>query len=442
MYPGYSPGDIEYGKASEDYGKYAVDAKKNGIDSKLSEEYGKYTVDAKKKGIDSKPSEQYGKYFADTKKKGVDSKPDIEYGKHTVDAKKKGIYTNPSEEYGDHAVDAMKKGIDTKPEGPEYKVGQSKSHSRLTLAQMQALKDFQDRPKSSPAKDTNGASSEAKKTGHKGKGQGSAKASSKDANPVFFTDTTPTPINLPSSSKKQKPTAEKKDGKKSKYTRTPEHPTPEPRRSGLFPPHPDGGHPFGPPPKGDPYLIPKQDDIEAELDRLGAIHRIKLRIREEEGAAEFKRCQNFKKRRHESDSSFESFLNPASNEQPKGKKVRIVADEGTEAGTGTPKKRAADEPAGEKKVKKAKDGKDGKEDGEEKPAKKRKEKDGESKKAKDGKEDGEGKPVKKRKGKDGEGKVVADSDAKDEKKRLVDTDIPDVAENKEEGKKKRRKVVA
>ncbi|KAL9585320.1 MAG: hypothetical protein Q9203_004304, partial [Teloschistes exilis] len=173
-----------------------------------------------------------------------------------------------------------------------------------------------------------------------------------------------------------------------------------------------------------------------------------LRIREEEGAAEFKRCQNLRKRRHESDTSFESFLNPASNEQPKGKKVRIVADEGTEAGTSAPKKRAADEPAGEKKVKKAKDGKDGKdekdgkEDGEGKPAKKRKEKDGESKKGKDRKEYGEGKPVKKRKGKDGEGKVVVDTEAKDEKKRLVDTDVPDVAENKEEGKKKRRKVVA
>ncbi|KAL8761693.1 MAG: hypothetical protein Q9203_007648, partial [Teloschistes exilis] len=213
MYPGYSPGDIEYGKASEEYGKYAVDAKMTGIDSKPSEEHGKYTADTKKNGVDTKPSEEYGKYTVDAKKKGIDSKPSEQYGKHSADTKKKGIDSKPDIEYGKHTVNAKKKGIDSKPEGSEYKVGQSKSHSQLTLARMQALKDFQDRPKSSPAKDTNGASSEAKKTGHKGKGQGSAKASSKDANPVFFTDTNPTPVNLPSSSKKQKPTAEKKDGK-------------------------------------------------------------------------------------------------------------------------------------------------------------------------------------------------------------------------------------
>ncbi|KAL8684778.1 MAG: hypothetical protein Q9218_008141 [Villophora microphyllina] len=32
MYPGYSPADIEYGKASEEYGNYAADAKKRGVD--------------------------------------------------------------------------------------------------------------------------------------------------------------------------------------------------------------------------------------------------------------------------------------------------------------------------------------------------------------------------------------------------------------------------
>ncbi|KAL9580389.1 MAG: hypothetical protein Q9212_004527 [Teloschistes hypoglaucus] len=359
-----------------------------------------------------------------------------------------------SEENGKYATDAKKKGIETKPEDAQYKVGQSKIHSQLTLAQMQALKDFQDGAKSSPAKDANGTSSEAKKTGHKGKGQGSAKASSKDANPVFFTDTKPTPVNLPSSSKEQKPSAKKEDDKKSKYVYDIHKSTPTRNADGLFPPNPsalfqprtDGPSiygPYGPPPQGDPYLIPIQEDEEKEVNRKMAIRAIKERIRDQQLDAEWERRKNPKKRKQESDLSFDSFLNPASNEQPKGKKVRIVADKGTKAGVDAPKKRAADDVTGEKKSKKTKDtkdAKDAKDEGDEKPVKKRKEKDGEGNKAKDGKVDEEGKPVKKRKGKDGEGKVVADAQAKDE--RLVDTDVPDDAESKKEKKKKRRVAFA
>lgn len=309
---------------------------------------------------------------------------------------------------------------------------------------MRALKEFQDGPKSSPAKDANGASSEAKKTGHKGKGQGSVKASSKDTNPVFFTDTKPTPVNLPRSSKEQKPSAEKKDGKKSKDTVAPKHTLFKGR---LYPPNPAAlfkPKDYGPPPIGDPYLIPKQKDPEKEKNRLLAIEHIEDRIKEEQFKAEYGRMKSPKKRKYDSDNSFENFVNPATNELPsKGKKVRLAAGKGTEAGVSASKKGGADDVAGEKRAKKAKDakdGKDGKAEGEEKPAKKRKEKNGEGKKSKDAKEDGEGKPLKKRKGKDGEGKVVADPAAKDENKRLVDTDVPDVADTKDDGKKKRRKV--
>ncbi|KAI4233479.1 MAG: hypothetical protein LQ352_008251 [Teloschistes flavicans] len=317
-YPGYSSGDIKYGKASEKHGNHAADAQEKGMA-------------AEEKGMAAK-----------------------------------------------------EKGMAPKPEDAEYKIPQSKAHSRLTLAQMQALKSFEDGYKSSPAKATNDASKEAKKTGHEGGIRKSAKASSTAAESKLFKGSTTMPETGQESSSTPWPSK--------LFTAATTPPTPQPPKYYHF----AVGDPHNP--FDHPYTVKIEfEDLTAEVDRRMEIIYTKERLRD---AVLF---PNPMKRKRESDNSFDSFLAPAAStieaSKPKTKKQRtsesVVAEVGVRA---SKKKRSAEVDKEEGKSK-------------------------------------EEKAAKKRKGKDGEGKVVREG--KDKKKR----DAAPVSESKEEGTRKKRKMV-
>lgn len=124
-------------------------------------------------------------------------------------------------EFGSAAAKAKAEGIELKPEADiEYEIGQGKGIKRRKLAEMNAAKATQDGNTSASGTVTEAAPNLA--SGKKPESEATeTKEAAGDAQPSFYIDTNPTPVNLPLSAKKKtskhtSPEAEPTEEKKSK----------------------------------------------------------------------------------------------------------------------------------------------------------------------------------------------------------------------------------
>lgn len=241
------------------------------------------------------------------------------------------IYGKAALEAGAAAAAAKKQGIELKPPGDiEYEVGQGKGIKRKKLADMRAAKGSQGGIGSgsgsgadTPSPVVNGHSQDVKTTGTKPAEAKSIEEDAESAQPAFFVDTNPTPVNLAFATsqppKRASPDPEPAEEVKTKKTKR--------KHNGETPAAPAPGQ-------------LETEDITAEVDK-------RMKEKEERRQRKEEEKKEKKRKRGTEDSSAlaaETSMPAAEAEKPKKKKSKKSHD--TKEAEEASKKRPAEDEEG------------------------------------------------------------------------------------------------